>query len=167
MASVQVIKNVIQHEAGCQVKGFLFCYVGQYKKKKIVKGKARNKVQNEIKEQERTGQEKDEDTTGIPACKVTKFSLFTFAPTLTTFFEDSSYVLGLGKVQKVPCGPKLVTHYQNPGGKSNSHLQIQTKVFKRNLGSCIKHFEGKRLKTRFFCLLGYHMQKESYILIYT
>lgn len=38
MVSVQVIKNVIQHEAGCQVKGFLFCYVGQCKRKKIVKG---------------------------------------------------------------------------------------------------------------------------------
>lgn len=107
MASVQIIKNVIEYEAGCQVKGFLFCYVGQYKRKKIVKGKGRNKIPKEIREQERTGEEKDKDTTGIPACKVSKFYLFTLAPILTTFFEYSPYILGFEKMQKVPCGPKL------------------------------------------------------------
>lgn len=100
MASVQVIKNVIQHEAGCWVKGFLFCYVGQYKRKKIVKGKGRNTMRKEITERERTGEEKDEDTTRIPACKVSKFYLFTFAPILITFLSTVPTSLSLRRCRK-------------------------------------------------------------------
>lgn len=65
----------------------LFCYIDQCKRKKKSKRvkpekKCRKKLKNEKKQMKKKTQ-----TTDIPAFKVSKFHLFTFAPMFTTFFE--------------------------------------------------------------------------------